>query len=50
MVARTTKQFAGTNTYKLGALEDRLANAATDNFRRRTLSSIIEIRNMGGSP
>ena len=50
IVARTTKQFTGINTFKLGAVEDRAANGATDNFRRRTLSTIVEIRNFGGSP
>ena len=50
IVARTTKQFTGVNSFRLGALEDRAANSLTDNFRRRTLSSIVEIRNLGGSP
>ncbi len=50
LVARTSKEAQGINSFKLGALEDRAANAATDNFRRRTLSTIVEIRNLGGSP
>ncbi len=50
IVARTVRQFSGVNTFKLQAVEDRPANAATDNFRRRVLSTIVEIRNLQGSP
>jgi len=50
LVARSTIAYSGVNTYKLGAVEDRPANGAVDNFRRRTLSTIIEIRNLEGSP
>ena len=50
IVARTVRQFAGVNTFKLQAVEDRIANPATDNFRRRTLSTTVEIRNLAGSP
>ena len=50
IVARTVRAFTGVNTFKLQAVEDRLANGATDNFRRRVLSTIVEIRNLQGSP
>jgi hypothetical protein len=50
LVARTTKEAMGVNTYRLPAIEDRDANVATDNFRRRILRSTIEVRNLGGSP
>lgn len=50
LVARTAKEATGINAYKLPAIEDRVANALTDNFRRRILSSTIEVRNLGGSP
>jgi prepilin-type N-terminal cleavage/methylation domain-containing protein len=50
LVARTAKEATGVNAYRLPAIEDRAANAATDNFRRRILSSTIEVRNLGGSP
>jgi len=50
LVARTAREYTGVNTFNLGALEDRAANAGTDNYRRRALSTIVEIRNLGGSP
>lgn len=50
IVARTVRQFTGVNTFKLQAVEDRIANTATDNFRRRLLSTTVEIRNLQGSP
>ncbi len=50
LVARTTRQFSGVNAFVLKALEDRAANSATDNFRRRILSTTVEIRNLAGSP
>jgi prepilin-type N-terminal cleavage/methylation domain-containing protein len=50
VVARTVRQFTGVNTFRLGALEDRLQNGATDNFRRRILSTTVEVRNLNGSP
>jgi type IV pilus assembly protein PilW len=50
IVARTIRQFAGNATFKLNALEDRTANTANDNFRRRILSTTVEIRNLSGSP
>ncbi len=50
LVARTAKQAQGINTYLLPAVEDRVVNVATDNFRRRLLKSTIEVRNLGGSP
>ena len=50
IVARTVRAFTGVNTFRLNALEDRLANGATDSFRRRVLSTTVEIRNLQGSP
>lgn len=50
LVARTAKEATGVNAYRLPAIEDRAANALTDNYRRRLLSSTIEVRNLGGSP
>ena len=50
IVARTTRQFSGVNAFVLKALEDRAANSTTDNFRRRILSTTVEIRNLSGSP
>ncbi len=50
LVARTAKEATGINAYRLPASEDRAANALTDNYRRRLLSSTIEVRNLGGSP
>nr|MBA2540760.1 PilW family protein [Deltaproteobacteria bacterium] len=41
IVARTVRAFTGVNTFRLNALEDRLANAATDSFRRRVLSTTV---------
>jgi prepilin-type N-terminal cleavage/methylation domain-containing protein len=50
LVARTAKEATGINAYRLPAIEDRVINATTDNFRRRLLKSTIEVRNLGGSP
>jgi prepilin-type N-terminal cleavage/methylation domain-containing protein len=50
LVARSPKAVNGIGTFIRPAAEDRAAAAATDGYRRRTLTSNIEIRNLGGSP
>jgi prepilin-type N-terminal cleavage/methylation domain-containing protein len=50
LVARTGVTASGVNAFRLPAIEDRVANIATDSFRRRILTSTIEVRNLGGSP
>lgn len=50
IVARATRAAQGINFFQLGALEDRLVVATNDGFRRRMLSTIVEIRNLDGSP
>jgi prepilin-type N-terminal cleavage/methylation domain-containing protein len=52
LVARTTTAglAGGTNPFRRPALEDNSAGSTYDNHPRRVLRSIIEIRNMGGSP
>lgn len=49
LTVRGRKKLTGTTVSNRPAVEDRAAGAA-DNYRRRTLTSIIEIRNLGGSP
>ena len=48
-VARATNPVPGPATYYRPAIEDHAASATADNFRRRVLSSIVEIRNLDGS-
>lgn len=50
LVARALSPVSGTASYVLPAAEDRPAGTATDNYRRRLLTSTIEVRNLGGSP
>jgi prepilin-type N-terminal cleavage/methylation domain-containing protein len=50
LVARSPKAVNGVGTFVRPAAEDRAAASATDGYRRRTLKSSIEIRNLGGSP
>ena len=47
-----TKQAlqGGTSTFKRPAAEDHPAASSNDNYRRRVLTSPVEIRNLGGSP
>ncbi|MGE5187004.1 MAG: PilW family protein [Acidobacteriota bacterium] len=47
-----TKQAlqGGTGAFRRPAAEDHSAATGTDNYRRRVLSSTVEIRNLGGSP
>jgi len=49
LTVRGRKKLTGATVGNRPAVEDRAAGAA-DNYRRRTLTSIIEIRNLGGSP
>ena len=49
-IARTTGKRSNASGYSRPAAEDRPADTATDGFRRRALTSTIEIRNFGGSP
>lgn len=48
LVARALTKVTGTAAYFRPAVEDR-NGSSTDNFRRRVLTSIIEVRNMAGS-
>jgi prepilin-type N-terminal cleavage/methylation domain-containing protein len=50
IVARSARELQGKNNFRLSAVEDAAQGAATDNFRRRTLTTSVEIRNLGGSP
>jgi len=51
MIARTTSGLVGNaNPYVRPAAEDHSVGVTFDKFRRRVLKSMIEIRNMGGSP
>lgn len=49
LVARTATAFTGQAVFNRPAIENRAAGGA-DQFRRRVLTSIVEIRNLGGSP
>lgn len=50
MIARTTQQQRGaTATYNRPAAEDRTAGAM-DRYRRRTMQTVVELRNISGSP
>jgi prepilin-type N-terminal cleavage/methylation domain-containing protein len=51
LVARTTTGLVGNKTpFVRPAVEDHAASGTPDKFRRRILRSIVEIRNMAGSP
>lgn len=49
LVSRAIAPVSGIAGYFRPALEDRDAATATDNFKRRVLTSMIEVRNMLGS-
>jgi len=49
LLARAVGRVTGTGTYLPPALGDRVAGVTADNFRRRVLTSIVEIRNLQGS-
>lgn len=50
LIARASGQVTGTGSFLRPAAEDRPASTTPDNYRRRVLTSIIEVRNLGGSP
>jgi hypothetical protein len=51
LVARTASVLdGGTPSFSRPAVEDHPADPATDGYRRRVLSSVIELRNLGASP
>ena len=50
LIARATNPVVGNTTYKRPGSEDRPIAGVTDAFRRRALTSMIEVRNLGGSP
>lgn len=50
LIARAPGQVTGVASFFRPGAEDRAAATATDNFRRRVLTSVIEVRNLGGSP
>jgi len=50
LVARATLPENGAPSFRRPAVEDHAAGAQEDNYRRRVLSSTVEIRNLEGSP
>ena len=50
LIARSPRALQGTPTFFRSAAEDRPVAAAPDGFRRRVLTSTVEIRNLGDSP
>lgn len=51
LIARTTNaQMGNLNTYTKPAAEDRTAASANDQYRRRVLRTVVDIRNASGSP
>ena len=51
LVARTASTLkGGTPSFLRPAVEDHAAGTASDAYRRRVLSSVVELRNLGGSP
>jgi hypothetical protein len=51
MVARTTNQYIGnTKSFVRPAAENHAASTTLDNYRRRVLRTIVEVRNIGESP
>lgn len=50
LVARTTGQVTGVGAYTRPKAGNHPASLATDNYRRRLLSTVVEVRNVGGSP
>src|SRR5205807_7295177 len=51
IVARSTQALAGPiSSFNLPAVEDRPAGATFDKYRRRVLRSVVETRNLSGSP
>jgi type II secretory pathway pseudopilin PulG len=50
LVARTTGQVTGVGSYTRPKAGNHAASLAPDNYRRRLLSTVVEVRNVGGSP
>ena len=51
LIARTTSGLVGNlNSYSRPPLEDHAAGTVLDQYRRRVLKTMVEIRNMGASP
>ena len=50
LTARATTAMIGTLSFNLGAAEDRSAATTFDGYRRRVLKTIVDLRNIGGSP
>jgi prepilin-type N-terminal cleavage/methylation domain-containing protein len=51
LIARTTNQYIGnTTSFTRPAAENRAAGTTNDNYRRRVLKAIVEVRNIGESP
>ncbi|HKE16895.1 MAG TPA: PilW family protein, partial [Kofleriaceae bacterium] len=50
VIARSTEDTSLTAVFKRPAAEDRAEATTSDIFRRRTLSTIVELRNLKGSP
>jgi prepilin-type N-terminal cleavage/methylation domain-containing protein len=50
LLARAVAPLDGVATFLRPPLEDHAASGTADLFRRRTLRSVIEVRNLGGSP
>lgn len=51
LVARTQDPLrGGTPSFTLPPVENRTSTSALDGFRRRILTSVVDIRNLGGSP
>ncbi len=51
LIARVTKgEHGNQNTYRRPAAEDRAVASTYDQFRRRVLRSVVEVRNVTGSP
>lgn len=50
LIARAAGQVTGVGTFFRPAAEDHAAGTVPDAYRRRVLTSVIEVRNLGGSP
>jgi len=50
LVARDTKALTGVASFYRPAALDRAGSLSADNYRRRVLKSVVEIRNLTGSP
>jgi prepilin-type N-terminal cleavage/methylation domain-containing protein len=51
LISRTTSGLIGNlNSFSRPAAEDHAASGVLDTYRRRALRTLVEVRNMGGSP